>query len=340
MKLVTRVIVLVSMAVAVAALAVAVKLNHLETGVVSNGKTEVNLQITVRGTGGRAVKNAVISIFDSEQTVLGKTNNAGTLDTKISVTSGRSLIVQADGVAFKMQRVLLVPRSASYNASLFFDLAEVHEGNATLISTENTESVALMKAPTPTPIVLNFNLEKLTLGAEQKSTLSKLLNETALKLGIKNNSTLTCQSWDANPVIHECNLNNAQNQKITSRLHQNFPNSEQTAQNWLSDFLRLDEYVPAKRLKPDELLFIVRNKNQKFRAYLDTHPLSVWKEKKDSVFLKAQVPMASETRNDFELTLITEDGQLLQRKIKSPLRKRVLTVRIPSTPRLDLSKRD
>lgn len=118
----SRVLKIVSFALAalvVTGLAIVMKISHLKSGVVSTGKTEVQLNVTVRGTGGRAVRNARVSVFDPDQIVLGKTNDSGVLVLKALMSSGRSLILQVDGIAFKMQRTILIPRSIDFRSSVF-----------------------------------------------------------------------------------------------------------------------------------------------------------------------------------------------------------------------------
>jgi len=337
----SRVLKIVSFALAalvVTGLAIVMKISHLKSGVVSTGKTEVQLNVTVRGTGGRAVRNARVSVFDPDQIVLGKTNDSGVLVLKALMSSGRSLILQVDGIAFKMQRTILIPRSIDFRSSVFFDLAEVHEGNATLISTANTETASLVNKPTPIPLTLDLNTQNLKISDESKKSFADLVNFAALQFEPAKKSHARCQSWDSATSPIECELFTSDG-KSYSRLFSSLPNTEPLAQAWLKEFFEPVHNVYPKKLEKNDFLFVIRHFNQRYRAYFAGKPLQVWKQKKDSHILRVKLK-TEETQNEFsELALITEDGRLLQRKITFPVTKRVFTIRIPNENRIELSKR-
>lgn len=332
-------LVFIAVAAAIGALATAIKLNHLRSGLVSSGKTQLELNVTVRGTGGRAVKNANISIFDPEQIHVGKTNASGFLSKKIQLSSGRSLILQADGIAFKMQRTILIPRSLEYKSSVFFDLAEVHEGNATLISTENTETTSLVKIPTPTPQTLAFEVVNSKMSEKAKPLLDKYLNDAAVSLGLSAPAQLKCSSWNDAPNLHECFLTSA-NLDATNRLISSFPDNAGAAELWLKDFLTVEKIVYPKNIGKNEILVTVRHNNRKFRLYLWDKPLSVWKERKKSHVFRVTRDKKIQDSEVPQLTLVTESGELLQRKISFPNRKRNFLLTVPKLELLNLSKRN
>ena len=340
MNRIAKLFLLAIAALAIAGIAVIIKRSHLESGFVSAGKTEVNLNVTVRGTGGRAVKNARISLFDPEQVGLGSTNEEGLLTQKILVSSGRSLLLQAEGMAFKMQRVLLIPRSANYSATVFFDLAEVHEGNATLLSTENSESTGLVKVSTPVPVVVALELKNSKISDEAKAALEKTINAAALKRGLKAGSHINCTTWDSMPVIHECELASSPGSAVF-RLFQKFPQSEQSAESWLQEFEVADEQNQFSEPSRDDLVFNIRHNGRGFKAYLDNKPLKLWKEKSNSsLFRVDSSKIWADERGEIELTIFTEDKQVLQRKISTNNKNKYHIVRIPSDNNLELSRRD
>jgi hypothetical protein len=327
-------------ALSIAGFAVVIKRSHLESGFVSAGKTDVNFNITVRGTGGRAVKNARISVFDPEQVVLGITNDNGLLAQKVLVSSGKSLLLQADGIAFKMQRVLLIPRSAAYNATVFFDLAEVHEGNATLLSTENSETTALIKVSTPAPVVVSLELKNNNITADAKVGLQKSINAAALKLGLKTGSRLNCTSLNSSPIVHECELF-SDGAAGVFRLVPTLPQSEQIALTWLEDFQNTPEQLNSTKPSRGDFVFNIRHNGQKFRAYLDDKPLNLWKEKTNSSLFRANLTrLLKERKDEIELTIVTEQQLVLQRKISVKDSKRYHTVRLPAAYNFELSRRD
>jgi hypothetical protein len=328
-----------AVAAAIGTLATAIKLNHLRTGLVSSGKTQLELNVTVRGTGGRAVKNANISIYDPEQIHVGKTNDSGFLSKKIQLSSGRSLILQADGIAFKMQRTILIPRSLEYRSSVFFDLAEVHEGNATLLSTENAETTSLVKTPPPVPPTLIFEAINSKIAETTKTQLDKYLNNAAAGLGLAAASQLKCSSWSDAPNLHECFLVVA-NSETRNRLVTTLPNDESTATTWLKEFLSTENNVYPKKIGKGEILVTVRHNKRKFRLYLWDKPLSVWKERKKSHVFRITADKRVKDSDIPQLTLVTDSGELLQRKITFPSRKRNFFLTVPKSEILNLSKRD
>ncbi|MFZ9520133.1 MAG: hypothetical protein ACO3A4_06610 [Silvanigrellaceae bacterium] len=331
---------LLAAALLIVGLAVVVKRNHLESGYVSAGKTQVNFNITVRGTGGRAVKNSRISLYDPEKIELGITDQNGSLSQKELVNSGRSVILQAEGIAFKMQRVVLIPRSATYNATLFFDLAEVHEGNATLVSAANTESTSLVKVQTPAPTLLSFELQNSKVSNDAKSEMRKWINSAASKLGITSGIRIKCTSWEGSAEIHECGMTTASGKSIF-RLFRTLPLSEQASESWLKDFDSENE--PGKEFIPEnsDLVFNVRHGGEKFRVYYANKPLVPWKEKKTSnIYRVNKSKMKARENDDSDLTIITESQQVLQRKISSASKKRAYRFRIPNYNGFELSQRE
>lgn len=338
MKKIKNVLVLVGITLAVATLAALVKINHLQSGVVSVGKTEVTLKVTVRGTGGRAVRNAVISVFDPTQQVLGKTNDSGIFATTTPMSSGRSLILQAEGTAFKMQRTVLIPRASNYNSTVFFDLAEVHEGHATLVSTANTDSTKLVRISTPRPFRLGFAVVNAEIPRAQKNSVEDLLSRAAIKLGMTYVSKIHCRSWSGLKPIYECELN-ADGKTPEYRLFSSFPEKNDEAEQWLNVFNQVDNSVPEKKLAKDELMFVIKHRGLQFRAYLGQSPLTFWKERKTERLFRTRVNESNIEDNHLILTIITENEQLLQRKVSWPRQKRVLSVRIPNLEKMDLSKR-
>ena len=338
----SRILVLTAIVCSAAGVAVAVKLHHLQSGVVSSGKTEVQLSLTVRGTGGRPVKNAKVSVFDPDQITLGRTNDTGQLSVKEFLTSGRSLVIQVDGIAFQMQRTILIPRSLTYKSSVFFDLAEVHEGNATLLSTADTETASLMPVPQPTPEIppaaLVLDTQKMISAQEQKTKFAELANLAALKEPRAAQSTASCQSLNLPNPVFECELSTSAGY-TASRLFAAIPANEADAKLWLESFFEKTPEKFSKSLMKNELVFNVRHHNQKYKAYFGTKPASVWKTKRDSHLLRVQLAEKAKDAGQNELTLILEDGRILQRKIRQPLNKKFFTVRIPASGRLDLSKR-
>lgn len=339
MKNFKKAFVFVAAAIAVCMLAITMKTYHLNAGIATSGKSDVSLNVTVRGSGGRPVRNAVISVFDSEQKTLGKTDGTGTLSMKVLLTSGRSLILQADGVAFKMQRTILVPRSATYRSSVFFDLAEVHEGNATLISSENSESTSLVKSPVARR-TLTMKLEKMTLSEESRSSLESLLQQAAPKVGFASNTTLSCQSLESSAMLHECEMV-FPTKTSEFRLFQTLPTTPESAETWLKAFLKKNPNSVSNTLLPSELILLIRHNGQKFRAYLDEMPLVFWKEKQDSLIFKNQVNRFPTTPVELNLTVLTDSGKVLQKNIRLPHKNRLHSLRIPRTDvHLELSKRE
>jgi hypothetical protein len=323
-------------------MAIVVKINHLKTGVVSSGKTEVQLNLTVRGTGGRPVKNAKVSVFDSEQLTLGLTDETGQLSKTELLSSGRSLIIQVEGIAFKMQRTLLVPRSLTYKSSIFFDLAEVHEGNATLISTANTETASLMPLPKQTPealpLTLTVDTQRVTANQDVKNKFAESANLAAIRIPLAAKSNAICQSLNVpNPVV-ECELKTSDGNSF-SRLLTALPINESEAKMWIENFFDNAPTKFAKNLSKNEVVFVVKHFNQKYRAYFGSKPIEVWKQKKDSHLFRVKVDSNSSLTMPQELLIMTDDGRILQRRIKYPLNKRFITVRIPASERLNLSKR-
>ncbi|NBO37291.1 hypothetical protein EBU99_01775 [bacterium] len=322
-----------------ATLGVLIKKNHLETGMVSSGKTDVKLRLSVRGTGGRAVKNAKISVFDPIQIFLGQTNEEGVLNTHFLASSGKSIILQAEGIAFKMQRDLLVPRSAQYQSSVFFDLAEVHEGNATIISSANTETTSLVPVTTPEPDRLEIQFEALRTSDEIKLHLKKNLQVNADKLKVPIKSKLSCQTWDSAPLTHECELQ-VPNRPSVFRLKNQLPFNETDTFQWLSSFTenQTDELVHP-RFGKSETLFSIRHGHQKIRAYLEETPLEVWREKPDTTVFKHDLSKFNLNKNQLELIVLTEHNQVLQRRIARTNSKKIITLRVPNQESLRLSKR-
>lgn len=332
-------LVFLAVAGAIGTLATAIKLNHLRTGLVSPGKTQLELNVTVRGTGGRPVKNANISIYDPEQTHIGKTNESGFLSKKIQLSSGRSLILQADGVAFEMQRTILIPRSLEYRSSVFFDLAEVHGGNATLLSTENAETTSLVKIPTPVPATLTFEVSNSKIAEKSKTLLDKYLNEAALRLGFAAPAKLQCSGWNDAPTLHECSLS-ITNSEEKKRLVRVFPNDGGSAETWLTEFLSAENTVHPKKVEKNEVFVSVKHNERKFRLYLWDKPLTVWKERRKTHVFRIWADKRIQESEEPQLTLVTEGGELLRRKIKFPNRKRNFVLTVPKPEVLNLSKRD
>ena len=338
MKIKWNHVALILTGLAAASIGFLIKRNHLESGYVSLGKTEVQLKITVRGTGGRAVKNARISVYDPDFMVIGQTDNNGLLEARALLKSGRSVILQADGIAFKMRRDLLVPRSNLYQASVFFDLAEVHGGNATLISTADTESTSLIEKTAEESEVITIKFNDLKIDNQEKSELEKNIKAFQKSNLDRSKMVLTCSTLQENPALHECTREIESKSAYTFLISQ-LPQQEKETHDWLTSIISKELTSPSNSLLPNEPLFVVRNKNQKIRAYLDNEPLIEWKSKPNSIFFRTLTDPGKIREKKTELTVITEGGQILQKKIFLPAKRRFVITRLPDSSVLKLSQR-
>ncbi|MBM3382647.1 MAG: hypothetical protein FJY29_09435 [Betaproteobacteria bacterium] len=339
MKLTWTHIGLVVMGLASASVGFLIKRYQLESGVVTTGKTEVRLKVTVRGTGGRAVKNAKISAFDPEQIVLGTTNADGVFESRVMLKSGKSVILQAEGIAFKMRRDLLIPRSNVYQATTFFDLAEVHEGNATLLSSHNSDSTSLVNKPTPRPEWIAFDFTALKLDETLKNTLVQNLKKAADSMPLGERIKLACTTLQDAPAVHECARERANGEHFSFLVNQ-FPNIEKEAETWLSEIRGYENPQLEKKVGNTETVFVVRHGNQKVRVYLENMPLQLWKAKLTSGIYRATPQQRESKNNKIELTVITEENQVLQKRISWPTKRKVIITRLPQTQQLNLSRRD
>jgi hypothetical protein len=339
MKLTWTHIGLVLMGLASASIGFLIKRYQLDSGLVTSGKTEVRIKVTVRGTGGRAVKNAKISVFDPEQMVLGATNAAGMFESRVMLNSGKSVILQAEGIAFKMRRDLLIPRSTQYQATTFFDLAEVHEGNATLLSAHNSESTSLMPKPTPRPQWITFDFSSLKLEENIKNSLLQLLNNTAEQMVVSESLKLGCKTLQENPPVHECVKEWGHGERFAF-LESQFPVNSSDAQTWIGSVKKFDHPQLEKKIGNNETLFVVRHGGQKIRAYLENMPLQLWKAKPTAEIYRAALQQRENINKKIELTVVTEAGQVLQKRITWPTKRKVIITRLPQNQSLNLSRRE
>lgn len=314
------------------------KRNHLESGIVSAGKTEVTMRVTVRGTGGRPVKNARISAFDPSQVFLGQTNDDGYLDAKAQLNSGRSIILQAEGIAFKMRRDLLVPRASHYQASIFFDLAEVHEGNATLISSGNSETAKLVPKPMPRPRWLTLDFSGVQLDEGIKSNIINDILSSAEKMNVKEKVSLTCKSIQTVPVSYECQRIGQQANTFRF-LTKHLPTKESDASHWLSTSLADENQLLKREISPNETIFVVRNGGQNFRAYLEGRELQFLRARPGTTHLRPQQNPLDSIKKILELVIVTETGLVLQKNVSWPPSRKFIVTRLPSSPKItDLSQ--
>lgn len=313
---------------------------HLESGFVSSIKTNVSIKASVRGREGRPVKNARISVFDPTQIVLGATDESGNLETEIRLTSGKSIVMQADGIAFQMRRDILVPRAVNYQASVFFDMAEVHEGNATLLSTSNSSSIGLMPKPTPAPqkpnILTDFSglnrMPDFVLALEEK------VNQVASQEVNFQKFSLTCGTLDVSPEIHRCTK--AINGRISYQfLLKQLPVSPTEIENWVKQLKDLKTEPLAEKVTASERVFVIRHGGHSVDAYVDGSPLRVWKEKSRSNIYRADSRFDQKKKRKVDLTIVTESGQVFQKKLNWPPRRKVIITRIPKKTDARLSKR-
>lgn len=314
------------------------KRQHLETGVVSTGKTEVTVKATVRGVGGRPVKNSKISVFDPEQIILGHTNEDGLLESRALLSSGKSIILQADGIAFKMRRNILIPRSNQYQASIFFDLAEVHEGNATLISSNNSESTSLVSKPTPRPRWLELDFLDLKLDKNAKSKLTKSLKLAEESMPNSTKIKLSCQTWQETPPVNECRKE-ILNQEAHYFLVAQFPENEKETASWLTYIQTLEHFPSSTPMGRDEPRFVIRHGNHKIRAYLGDRLLSPRRTKPGSTTYRASTTPSGWQNGKVDLTILTEGGQVLQKRVTWPPNRKIIVTRVPSGNKLNLSQR-
>lgn len=329
---------LVFAGIAAASVGFLAKRQHLETGFVSTGKTEVRIKATVRGVGGRPVKNSKISVFDPEQIILGHTNEDGLLESRALLSSGKSVILQADGIAFKMRRNILIPRSNHYQASVFFDLAEVHEGNATLISSNNSESTSLVSKPTPRPTWLELDFLDLKLEESAKSNLTKSIKLAEESMQNSAKIKLSCQTWQETPPVNECRKEQL-NKETHYFLVTQFPGDEKETASWLTFIQTLENFSPSTPIGRDEARFVIRHGNHKIRAYLGDRLLSPWKTKPGSTTYRASAVPSGWQNGKVDLTVLTEGGQVLQKKVTWPPNRKVIVTRIPFEKNMNLSQR-
>lgn len=304
------------------------KRHHLESGVVSNGKTDVLFKVTVRGTGGRAVRNAKISVFDPEQMIIGQTNADGLLETRALLSSGKSAVLQADGIAFKMRRDILIPRSNQYQASVFFDLAEVHGGNATLISTTDSESVPLVVKPSPTPDWLSLEMDHVDVDADAKMRIFNAFRDAAADLGTQPKLHISCITRQKIPSLYEC-TGEQKDQQSQSFLTQQIPATKNDAAVWLSNVNRMKLTAPSALPRQNETLFVVKHSGQKVRAYFGNTPLFEWKSRNGATVFREYSNSKTEPNPSVELTILSEDGQVLQKNISWPTKRKFVVTRIP-----------
>lgn len=316
------------------------KRKHLESGYVSSVNTKVSIKASVRGREGRPVKNARISIFDPTQVVLGATDELGNLETEIAVTSGKSIVIQADGVAFQMRRDILVPRALNYQASVFFDMAEVHEGNATLISTSNSSSIGLMPKPTPAPQESNILTDFSGLNRTPAFVLEleDKVNQVASTPTSFQKFSLACGTLDTTPEIHRC-TKGVNGQIGYQFLMKKLPESVEEVETWVNQLKELKTEPLTDKITASEREFVIRHGGHSVDAYVDGFPLRVWKEKSKSTIYRADVRFDQKSKRKVDLTIVTESGQVFQKKIKWPPRRKVIITRIPKKSDTRLSKK-
>lgn len=316
------------------------KRNQLESGYASVGKTSVHIKATVRGTAGRPVKNARISVFDPTQITLGQTDGNGYFETVASLTSGKSVILQADGIAFQMRRDILVPRSLNYQTSVFFDMAEVHEGNATLLSTANAQSTALIPKPTPVPTkpTLITNFSGLNRSPEFVLNLENSVSHASLKNPSSESYSLNCKTLEVTPEVHHC-LKSLNETVLYSFLIKTLPDTTAEIDAWVNEVGVLKYDALPEKLSVKERVFVIRHGGHKVEGFIDGIPLRLWKEKSKSNIYRADLKFDHLTKRKVDLTVITETGQVFQRQINWPPRKKVIITRIPKSASTQLSKR-
>jgi hypothetical protein len=327
------------MGLASASIGFLIKRYQLESGVVTTGQTEVRIKATVRGTGGRAVKNAKISVFAPEQIVLGATNADGVFENRVMLNSGKSVILQAEGIAFKMRRDLLIPRANQYQATVFFDLAEVHGGNATLLSSHNTESTSLVLKPTPRPEWLTFDFASLKLDERSKNNFVGQLKKVADSLPAGEHLKLECKTLQETPVLHECTRERRNGDRDSFLVNQ-FPSSEKDVEAWIAELRTFKLSQLEKKVASNETLFVIRHGGQKIRAYLENVPMQLWKAKPTSGIYRASLHQHQSLSGKIELTVVTETDQVLQKRISWPTKRKVIITRLPHNKTLNLSRRE
>lgn len=317
------------------------KLNHLESGIVTTGQTEVSLSVVVIGTEGKPVKNAVVSVYDPEQRVLGKTDNSGRLTKQIALSSGRSLLIQAEGIAFKMQKRILLPRSRSYQTTVFFDRAEVHSGLATLITTENSETAILERAaPKPKPkLTLDLDFQITNLSEDKLLIVKKRIQSAAQKNKSITNSKLFCRNWKSVFSLYECTLS-SKTRPSYSKLFKSFPESEADAESFIKSMTSAVEPILNPLPDADEFLFSFRNNGNDFRAYLGEEQLIPWKSKEQKSVFRSIYPKSLLLIEKPELTVITENGYIFQKKLNFEKNNRVISIKLPREDGLKLSKNE
>jgi hypothetical protein len=316
------------------------KRSQLESGYASIGKTSVFIKASVRGTAGRPVKNARISVFDPIQQTLGMTDSNGHFETTVSLTSGKAVVLQADGIAFQMRRDILVPRSLSYQTSVFFDMAEVHEGNATLLSSSNAHSTSLAPKPTPTPIkpTLVTDFSRLNRSPDIVLSLENLLSEASLARDEPSDYTLGCKTLEVTPELHQCEKT-AKDGFQYSFLLKALPTTLPEAQAWLEELEEAKFEKLSEKIESTERVFVIRHGGHVVEGFVDGYPLRVWKEKKRSNIYRADPRFDQLKKRKVDLTVVTETGQVFQKSLAWPPRKKVIITRIPKKTNSRLSRR-
>jgi len=316
------------------------KRSQLESGYASLGKTNVHIKATVRGTGGRPVKNARISVFDPNQLTLGVTDDKGYFETVATLTSGKAVVLQADGIAFQMRRDILVPRAINYQTSVFFDMAEVHEGNATLLSTANAPSTALEPKPTPPPAKLTMvtDFSGLNRSPDFVLSLENMMNEAALESKESTDFSLSCRTLEVVPELHRCIKIEPEEVPYTFLLKSLPTNPSETA-SWLDEVKAIKFETLPEKIDSTERVFVVRHGGHSIEGFIDGVPLRVWKEKKRSNIYRADRRFDQLSKRKVELTIIAESGQVFQKKIAWPPRKKIIITRIPKKTNTRLSRR-
>lgn len=316
------------------------KRSQLESGYASIGKTQVHIKATVRGTAGRPVKNARISVFDPVQKSLGITDDKGYFETVASLTSGKAVILQADGIAFQMRRDILVPRSLNYQTSVFFDMAEVHEGNATLLSTANAQSTSLAPKPTPTPVKAKLvtDFSGLNRAPDFVLHLENMMSSASIASAGESNFSLVCKTLEVTPELHRCSKSTPEGHAY-SLLQRTLPANETEAAQWLNELQGLKEQNLPEKIASNERVFVVRHGGHSIEGFIDGVPLRLWKEKSRSNIYRADLKFDQLKKRKVDLTIITETGQIFQKKIAWPPKKKVIITRIPKKSNTRLSRR-
>jgi hypothetical protein len=300
----------------------------------------VHIKATVRGTAGRPVKNARISVFDPIQVTLGMTDDNGHFETRAQLTSGKAVVLQADGIAFQMRRDILVPRALTYQTSVFFDMAEVHEGNATLLATSNANSTSLAPKPTPPPrksaLVTDFS--GLNRTAEFVLSLENMMSEASIAHANPTIFNLSCKTLEVTPELHQCTKHEEKKDPYTFLLKA-LPATPAEATAWLDTLQGIKFETMPEQIGSTERVFVIRHGGHSVEGFIDGVPLRLWKEKKRSNIYRADLRFDQLKRRKVDLTVITEKGQVFQKKIAWPPRKKVIITRIPKKSDTRLSRR-